>query len=323
MSTDTISPLAAGENAEVLRIAAHLGTISAEKEPKHWQEGKRDLALAVARHRLLLVVDQIDPPAAHLVTAPGGGLLIAFTDAEAAEAWSRRRHPADPAPARFTPFPQREPSSRRGAGGEWRQLMARAGADTIIVNPAGPLSFVIREPELATRPRLRRQAVPDDAEAWTDLAARAAARARDAELGEAFEAALQNGDDEQLDALRPAIARMNEIDDILLSADIQMRTGRWCLAHDEPDRGAQALAFGAIRYGSCGDLPRCIDALLLGADLLTPALDDEADLSPEQAARVRHHAHRIGATLQRLAGGYRAEEVEAARARLPASDPAP
>ena len=89
----TATTLSPEDNRELLDAAAAAFDASREESKRGVTQAKRDIAIALAGADMLIAVRDGRPFAE---PGPSGGVLIAFTDDEAASAWSARRHPAAP-----------------------------------------------------------------------------------------------------------------------------------------------------------------------------------------------------------------------------------
>ena len=89
----TATTLSPEDNRELLDAAAAAFDASREESKRGVTQAKRDIAIALAGADVLIAVRDGRPFAE---PGPSGGVLIAFTDDEAASAWAARRHPAAP-----------------------------------------------------------------------------------------------------------------------------------------------------------------------------------------------------------------------------------
>jgi hypothetical protein len=290
----TLSP---EDNRELLDAAATAFDASREDDKRGVTQAKRDLALALAGADLLLAVRDGRPAAE---PGPSGGVLIAFTDDEAAAAWSQSRHPAAPSGELVSSaeLAQGEPSRKH-----WMKWLAHRGARTVALNPAGPLGSIVHADELRTlRPRLlRRGAVTVAEHPWLDVGARQAERARAGQLLQTLSTALEENDDAAFEQVEPELSTVNEIGSLLWAAELQYLSGRHKLARGNPKDGLYQLIYGSFGWGRFGDPYRCIDGLLDAGHRLLE-LDDEGSWR-------RSYLDELTGVLQSLDTGYRGSEV--------------
>jgi hypothetical protein len=235
---------------------------------------------------------------------PAGGVLLAFTDDEAAAAWNESRHPAAP--------PSEHVSSAELTGGAlsrriWMRWLRQGGARTVALNAAGPLGAIVHDGELRTmRPRrLRRGAAPIRADhPWLDISARQAERSRTSRLLEALSSAISEGDRAAFDRVRPELPTINEIGSLQWAAQLQFLSGRHQFDEGNAKDGLHQMIFGSLAWGRFGDPYRCADGLIeAGGRLLE---------QPAQAGEWRRsYLAELTGVLERIRTGYRNEDAAA------------
>lgn len=304
MSVGTL--LSPEDNEALLRLCA--ATRRRETGAAAVAEAKRDIVLCFERRRLLLAVDAGMPLAR---AGPEGQLLFAFTDDEAGHAWLAAQHPAAP-PCDLALSADAPPDSERAGRRDWLERFEAADAVAVVVNPAGPLTFVVHRQECdEMRPRLRRRDRGGDGdEAWLDLGARAAERARVAALMSAFADAVLTGDEEEFQRVRPELSELNRMSSALWGVERDRLSGHWRLSRGEDRLGAYQLAWAGAAYGRvAGDPYRCIDALLDSVEILTGMVERGVS-DPEQPDFAGMYRRQAVDVLQRMRIGYRASDIE-------------
>lgn len=247
--------LAPEEGAELLRALSRSYATPREQNEARWTDTRRDVVLAFERQPVLVAGDgrsaQPGPD--------GKGVLVAFTDSEAQEAYARDRHGAAPALGAVLSSDLAQ-ASRSG----WIQLLETAGAAMITVNPAGPLGAVLNLQELRMfRPRLLRgRSAGNGHNAWLDVGERAAERARARSLLDAYLAAARAGDDQAVAGLKPELETINRIESLLTAAEMQYINGLRWRSHDDERQGLAATAFAGVAWARFGDPYRGVDALI-------------------------------------------------------------
>jgi hypothetical protein len=260
-------------------------------------EAKREVVLALGSHPVLVAADDGVP---HSEPGPSGRVILAFSDDEAAAAWTQGRHSAAP--------PVELVSSAELAKGEptrkqWMQWLARRGARTVALNPAGPLGSIVHADELRTlRPRLLRRGISVAVEhPWLDLGARKAERARAGGVMQSLTAAIDTGDDTGFAEVEPQLSTVNEIGSLLWAAELQFLSGRHKLAGGNAKDGLYQMIYGSFGWGRFGDPYRCIDGLLdAGAELLEPAA--------AEGTWRRSYLDELTGVLEKIDAGYRASD---------------
>ena len=170
----TATTLSPEDNRELLDAAAAAFDASRDDNQRGVTQAKRDVALALVHAQVLIATRDGHP---FSEPGPGGGVLVAFTDDEAASAWARGRHPA-------APVSELASSVELGLSGtdrkQWLALLEATGAASIALNPAGPLGSVVYSEELRmTRPRLLRRGSQPRTRGWTSAPARPSGPAPD------------------------------------------------------------------------------------------------------------------------------------------------
>lgn len=292
----TVITLSPEDNRELLDAAAAAFDASREDSKRGVTQAKRDMALALSGADVLLAVHDHRPLCE---PGPSGGVLIAFTDDEAASAWAANRHSA-------APRSEHLPSAELSAGGpsrkHWLALLQDAGAGSIALNPAGPLGSVVYEEELrATRPRLLRRSGGRARHPWLDVGARQAERARAAGLLESLAAAVAQRDERAFDELRPELPTLNQIGSLLWAAQLQLLSGRRHLAKGSAKDGLYQMIYGSFGFGRFGDPYRATDGLLEAGGVLL----DRRDGGDWQGAYLTE----LCEVLERVSAGYRDQEV--------------
>jgi hypothetical protein len=296
MSTSamTITP---EDNRTLLGAVAAAFDASRTDDERRLFEAKREVVLALGSSPVLVAADEGEP---HSEPGPSGRVMLAFTDDEAAAAWSQSRHPAAPSVELVSSaeLAQGEPSRKH-----WMKWLAHRGARTVALNPAGPLGSIVHADELRTlRPRLlRRGAVTVAEHPWLDVGARQAERARAGQLLQTLSTALEENDDAAFEQVEPELSTVNEIGSLLWAAELQYLSGRHKLARGNPKDGLYQLIYGSFGWGRFGDPYRCIDGLLDAGHRLLE-LDDEGSWR-------RSYLDELTGVLQSLDTGYRGSEV--------------
>ena len=291
----TATTLSPEDNRELLDAAAAAFEASREESKRGVTHAKRDIANALAGTDVLIAARDGRPSAE---PGPSGGVLVAFTDDEAASAWAGSRHPASP---RF----ELVSSADIAAGGpdrkHWLALLDDANADSIALNPAGPLGSVVYEDELRTsRSRLLRRGARAD-HPWLDVAARQAERSRAARLLESLTAAVAQRDERSFDELRPALPTINQLGSLLWAAQLQLLSGRRHLAMGGARDGLYQMIYGSFGFGRFGDPYRSTDGLLEAGGLLL----ERRDAGDWQSKYLTE----LCEVLENIRTGYRDQEV--------------
>lgn len=291
----TATTLSPEDNRELLDAAAAAFDASRDDNQRGVTQAKRDVALALV-HAHVLVATRDGHPLSE--RGPGGGVLVAFTDDEAASAWARGRHPA-------APVPELVSSAELGLSGadrkQWLALLEATGAASIALNPAGPLGSVVYNEELRmARPRLLRRGARA-MHPWLDIAARQAERARAGHVLEALAAAIAQRDETAFSQVRPELATVNQIGSLLWAAELQLLSGRRHLAKGGAKDGLYQMIYGSLGFGRFGDPYRSTDGLLEAGGVLRKRRDG----SDWEAAYLAE----LCEVLERIRGGYRDQEV--------------
>jgi hypothetical protein len=294
----TLSP---GDNRELLDAAATAFDASREDHKRGVTQAKRDLALALAGADLLLAVRDGRPAAE---PGPSGGVLIAFSDDEAAAAWAATRHSAAPKHELMS-------SAELTTGGpdrkQWLAMLEDALASSIALNPAGPLGSVVYEEELRTsRSRLLRRSARAD-HPWLDVGARQAERARAGRQLEALAAAVAQRDEQAFADLRPELPALNQIGSLLWAAELQLLSGRRHLVKGSAKDGLYQMIYGSFGFARFGDPYRSTDGLLEAGGVLLER-DDGGDWQARYLTELCE-------VLERIRTGYRDQEVAQLLAR--------
>lgn len=304
--TATLQPR---DSAELLRASARLSSFNRGEDPGAFDAAKRDLILCMERQSLLLATTE--DGAALRRPSTQGGLLLAFTDDEAAEAWRANEHPDAP-DSGLALTPEQRPRSDREGRKHWLGLFERHDAAAVIVNPAGPLGFGAYGHECrAARPRLfGRSADGDGGEPWLDLAQRAAERARARALLDAIAESIAANDDARFDELRSELPELNRMKSLATGVADQVLSGRWRLVRGETQKGLYQLLWGGVAWGRyAGDPYRAIDTLIEGGELLEPLHEQGVD-DPEQSGWVDSYLTQTAAALAAMPIGYREQEID-------------
>jgi hypothetical protein len=291
----TVTTLSPEDNRELLDAAAAAFQASREDSKRGVTQAKRDMAIALTGTDVLIAVRDGRPACE---PGPAGGVLVAFTDDEAASAWATGRHPAAP---RCEPMS----SAELAAGGpdrkHWLALLEDAGASSIALNPSGPLGSVVYEEELRTsRSRLLRRS-PRAHHPWLDVGARQAERARAGRLLEALAAAVAQRDEHAFAEVRTQLPELNQIGSLLWAAELQLLSGRRHLAKGSAKDGLYQMIYGSFGFGRFGDPYRSTDGLLEAGGVLL----DRRDGGDWQAAYLTE----LGEVLEAIRTGYRDQEV--------------
>jgi hypothetical protein len=291
----TATTLSPEHNRELLDAAAAAFDASREDSKRAVAQAKRDIAIALASADVLITVHD-DRPLCE--PGPSGGVLIAFTDKEAASAWAGNRHAA-------APRSQQAASTELGIAGpsrkHWLALLEEAGASSIALNPAGPLGSVVYEEELrTTRPRLLRRGARAR-HPWLDVSARQTERARAGRLIESLATAIAAGDEKAFAELRPVLPTLNQIGSLLWAAQLQLLSGRRHLATGSAKDGLYQMIYGSFGFGRFGDPYRSIDGLLEAGGVLL----DRRHGGDWQAKYLTE----LCEVLERMRTGYHDQEV--------------
>jgi hypothetical protein len=291
----TATTLSPEDNRELLEAAAAAFEASREESKRGVTQAKRDIAIALAGADVVIAVRDGRPAA---VPGPSGGVLIAFTDDEAASAWTATRHPA-------APGSELTSSAELVAGGpdrkRWLALLEEAAANSIALNPAGPLGSVIYDDELRTsRSRLLRRSARA-AHPWLDVGARQAERSRAGGLLESLATAVAQRDESAFAALRPELPALNQIGSLLWAAELQLLSGRRHVAKGGAKDGLYQMIYGSFGFGRFGDPYRSTDGLLEAGGLL---LDHRAGGDWQSA-----YLTELCEVLENIRAGYRDHEV--------------
>ena len=291
----TATTLSPEDNRELLDAAAAALHASREESKRGVTQAKRDIAIALAGADVLIAVRDGSPFAE---PGPSGGVLIAFTDDEAASAWAARRHPAAP---RY----ELASSVELAAGGpdrkHWLALLEDAASSSIALNPAGPLGSVVYEDELRTsRSRLLRRGARA-AHPWLDVAARQSERSRAGGLLESLSVAIAQRDERAFAELRPELPALNQIGSLLWAAELQLLSGRRHLAMGGAKDGLYQMIYGSFGFGRFGDPYRSTDGLLEAGGVLL----DRRDGGDWRTAYLTE----LCEVLENIRTGYRDQEV--------------
>ncbi len=300
---ETLQP---SDNAELLHTVAATRRFSRREDRRAWEEAKRDLVLCMERQTLLVALADGTPLAR---PGPQGRVLVAFTDDEAAQAWAAEQRPEAAVPT-FGLTSDSQPGSERDGRRLWLAWFEQLDAVAVVVNPAGPLGFVAHHYECRNmRPRLRRRRLEGTEEAWLEVSARAAERARMAELMRAIRRAIESGDEAAFERLEPEFATRNRLGSLGAAAQHEILSGRWRLGRGEAKPGITQLMFGAFSWGQFGDPWRSIDGLLEGGEILLEMREqgiDEAD----EPRWIEPSLSEMADFLARMSIGYRDADVD-------------
>lgn len=263
----TATTLSPENNRELLDAAAAAFEASREESKRGVAQAKRDIANALAATDVLIAARDSRPSAE---PGPAGGVLVAFTDDEAASAWAATRHPAAP---RYELVSSADTSAGGPDRKHWLALLEDTSAGSIALNPAGPLGSVIYDDELRTsRSRLLRRAARAD-HPWLDVGARQAERSRAARLLESLTAAVAQRDERAFGELRPELPTLNQIGSLLWAAELQLLSGRRHLAKGSAKDALYQMIYGSIGFARFGDPYRSTDGLLEASGLLLERRD--------------------------------------------------
>jgi hypothetical protein len=291
----TATTLSPEDNRELLDAAAAALHASREESKRGVTQAKRDIAIALAGADVLIAVRDGRPFAE---PGPSGGVLIAFTDDEAASAWAARRHPAAPR------YELASSADLAGGGPDrkhWLALLEDAASSSIALNPAGPLGSVVYEDELRTsRSRLLRRGARA-AHPWLDVAARQSERSRAGALLESLSVAIAQRDERAFAELRPELPALNQIGSLLWAAELQLLSGRRHLAMGSAKDGLYQMIYGSFGFARFGDPYRSTDGLLEAGG----ALLDRRDGSDWLTAYLTELCEVLG----NIRTGYRDQEV--------------
>jgi hypothetical protein len=296
----TVTSLSPEDNRELLEAVAAAADASREENQRGLEQAKRDVASALASHQVLIAVRDGAPVCE---SGPSGGVMLAFTDTEAASAWSRSRHPAAPPSEHVS-------SSELGSGGSsrklWLQWLGQLGASSVALNAAGPLGAVVHEDELrTTRPRLLRRGAARADHPWLDVSAREAERARAGRLLETLAVAIAQGDEPAFREVEGELSGLNRIGSLLWAAELQVLSGRHKLAEGNAQDGLHQMIFGSFGWGRFGDPYRCTDGLLEAGGVLLEREDSASQDGGWQAAFLNE----LCGVLERVRTGYRDQDV--------------
>jgi hypothetical protein len=291
----TATTLSPEDNRELLDAAAAALQASREESKRGVTQAKRDIAIALTGADVLIAVRDGRPFAE---PGPSGGVLIAFTDDEAASAWAASRHPA-------APRCELASSADLAAGGpdrkHWLALLESAASSSIALNPAGPLGSVVYEDELRTsRSRLLRRGARA-AHPWLDVAARQSERSRAGRVVESLAVAIAQRDERAFAELRPELPALNQIGSLLWAAELQLLSGRRHLAMGGARDGLYQMIYGSFGFGRFGDPYRSTDGLLEAGGVLL----DRRDGGDWRTAYLTE----LCEVLENIRTGYRDQEV--------------
>lgn len=291
----TITP---EDNRTLLGAVAAAFEASRADDERLLFEAKREVVIALGTGPVLIAADDGLP---HSEPGPSGRVTLAFSDDEAAAAWTQSRHPAAP--------PVELISSAELANGEpnrkqWMQWLARRGARSVAVNPAGPLGSIVHADELRTlRPRLlRRSTVVAADHPWLDLGAREAERMRAGQLLQTLAGAIEHGDEAAFEQVQPQLSTINEIGSLMWAAELQFLSGRHKLAQGNAKDGLYQMIYGSFGWGRFGDPYRCVDGLLTAGEVLL-------EVDPSEEGWRRSYLDELRGVLETIGGGYRASEA--------------
>jgi hypothetical protein len=296
----TATSLSPEDNRELLDAVAAAFDASREDNQRSLQQAKRDVAAALVSHPVLIAVRDGLPCCE---PGPSGGVMLAFTDAEAASAWAGTRHPA-------APPSEQASSSELASGGPsrklWLQWFGQLGASSIALNPAGPLGSVVHEDELGTtRPRLLRRGTARADHPWLDVSARQAERAHAGRLLETLTEAIAQGDKAAFRQIEGELSTLNEIGSLLWAADLQVLSGRRKLAEGNAKDGLYQMIYGSFGWGRFGDPYRCADGLIEAGDLLL----ERRESSPQDDDWQAPYLTELCEVLERIRTCYRDQDV--------------
>jgi len=242
---------APADNADLLAAIA-AGVEVGRSDKRRFVEAKRDVVLALERSKVLLLAAADGEPMCRLTPSRLGGVMLAFTDREAADAWVAGQHPAAHASQFVT-----SSGFERDVGPVWLEGFARCSALGVVLNAAGPLGTIVYANEARKlRPRRSRRSDGSDVQhPWLDLPARAAERARLAGSVGTADGASAFGS-------------------LLWAAERRFLAGRRLAHETDLDEGARLMLLGCAQWGLAGDPYRAIDGLLEVGQLL---LDDHRE----------------------------------------------
>lgn len=272
---------------------------------------KRALTRAFERSPVLLA----GGPAAPLVLpSTDTGVLVAFTDEEAAEAWAAERHPAAP-PVDWGLIPA--PPDHRAGRSAWLDRLEEVGAAIVSVNPSGPLSFLVHHQELTEWRSLFRRSTSDAGPApWLDLQERAQERLRLKGMMERLADVVASGQLASMEALDPELKTRHAFSSAAISTEVQFLLDRWRLHFQQYYEAIYEMTWVSTMRARFGDPWRAVDGLLEAADHIR-RLNDEGVEDPEHPGFLEHYWKYVLKTLPVMAIPYR----EAERAALVENQP--
>jgi hypothetical protein len=303
MSTTPMS-ISPEDNRTLLGAIAAAFEASRADDERLLFEAKREVVLSLGSRPVLVAAGDGLP---HSEPGPSGRVMLAFSDDEAAATWTQSRHAAALAVELVSSaqLAKDEPNRK-----QWMQWLARRGARTVALNPAGPLGSIVHADELRTlRPRpLRRHVAVTADHPWLDVSARYAERTRGGQILKALTTAIDDGDEAAFEQVQPGLSTINEIGSLLWAAELQYLSGRHKLARGNAKDGLYQMIYGSFGWGRFGDPYRCIDGLLDAGEVLLELADANADASAEGAWR-RSYLDELTGVLGTIDAGYRAAEV--------------
>jgi hypothetical protein len=234
------------DNADLLAAIA-AGVDVGRSDERRFVEAKRGVVLALARSTVLLLAAADGEPMCRPTPSRLGGVMLAFTDREAADAWVAGQHPA----AHASRFVTSSGFDRDVGRKVWLERFARCSALGVVLNAAGPLGTIVYANEVRKlRPRRSRRSDGSDVQhPWLDLAARAGERARLAGSVGTADGASAFGS-------------------LLWAAERRFLAGRRLAHETDLDEGARLMLLGCAQWGLAGDPYRAIDGLLEVGQLL-------------------------------------------------------
>lgn len=284
------------DNSRLLAASAALWADSSKTERN--RQVKRDVAVALERDPVLIATRD-----GEIVCEPGptGGVLLCFTDSEAAAAWDALRHAAAPA----ADFVRSDELSGGGPPdrGTWLGWLQERGAVSVAVNPAGPLGVVVHRAEFKlARPRRLSRAVGAD-HPWLDLDARATQRRRIAELRTGLSEAVVDDDPTAFERFKPRLERSNDFGSMLWAPEMHYLGGIGLLRAGEEQGGLGLMGYGSVGFARIGDRYRSIDGLLDAAGRVLAVPTPKADW------QIKYLNETVD-VLAKMRPGYRDEEIQ-------------
>jgi hypothetical protein len=260
--------LAPRDNVELLTVLAGIYRSIGKRDRAALASAKREVLRVLARSPLLVALEREGKVALTPGEAEVRRLAVAFSDEEAARGWAACRHSRAPT-ITFAPVSELLGAEAPGPAKLAAWLEAN-GASALSFNPAGPFAlpvFYVRELR-RTGPRLlgRAPAPAQEGEAWLDLAARRALRARVREL---LNRLAQAEDDQQIGRL---VAEFEQVDQFHSHFVYCRRNLLLGARFGASVKGVHFLHAGITDALQCGDPHLAVDGLLQCAHAATAAL---------------------------------------------------